>query len=211
MTLPGPRILVDYTSDKARIADALKTIPAGAAPSWLASEIQVAVSEAFAIERGQSGIYAGVFARECGRYSGPDALSCAMELDMVTRRTRNEARNRTAQFVTGLQGLLQGMASLDVPKLVIVFSEGFAYQEAMTDMLVCGPAAASARAVIYAMRLDSSMFDASVTRRRPVPIGTAAEERQAAISSLEALAGAARGAAFEIIGSTPANTAMNRM
>ena len=195
-TLPGPRTLVDFTSDHASIAAAIKRVPGGAAPSTPGLGVDVGVAEAFAIARNDSAVLQDVIQRVCG--ATPD-MSCPIMVQMEASRIVMDERNRTAEFSAGLRGVLGALRGIDAPKLVILFSEGFASPEAPSEMVAFGRDAAEARAVIYAMRLDRSLFDASV--RRPLPPILAMDERSAAIASLDALAGVARGAAFELIGS----------
>ncbi|RPJ64175.1 MAG: hypothetical protein EHM24_23440, partial [Acidobacteria bacterium] len=45
-TLPNPRMLVNYTRDRVRIADAIKRIPAGAGPASVPSTVTVTAAEA---------------------------------------------------------------------------------------------------------------------------------------------------------------------
>ena len=199
-SLPGPRMLVDFTVDRARIADGLKRIPAGAGPGSSMVGVLVTPGEAFAMERGDTIVREQVVARECEGASGLALQTCVTDVSMEGRRLVIEERNRTGQFASGLRGVLDGLAAVDAPKLVIVFSEGFVDPEAASQLAACGPAATAARATIFAMRLDRSMFDASVGRR-PLFSMTTQDERGWAIASLDALAGAARGTALEIIGS----------
>ena len=195
VTMPGPRMLVDYTSDRARIAAAIKGVTGGAVPEAPAGGVYVSLNEAFLIERGDSTTYNEVVGRECD----PQDRSCPVTVQMEAKRIVIDERNRTAEFVSGLRGFLVGLRSIDAPKLVVVFSEGFVSPEAPVELATVGPDAAEARAVIYALRLDRSMFDASRVRRGPIT--DTFGERQAQTASLDALTDTARGAAFEIIGS----------
>jgi len=192
--LPGPRTLVDFTSDRARIAAAIKKVPGGG-PGQPLYRYYISVAEAFAISRGDAIVFQAVVNRECDRTD----LTCPTAIQMEAVEIVADERRRIAEFSAGLRSVLAGLRTIDAPKLVILFSEGFPSPEGAFEMLASGRDAADARAVIYGIRLDPSLFDASITRRGPVT--DAFEERRAAIASLDALAGAARGTTFEVTGS----------
>lgn len=196
-TLPGPRMLVDFTSDRARVAAAIKMVPGG---TWSRgpANVDIGVSEAFELDHNRI-VFDEVIARECRGLTGTDLEFCKTMVEMEAKRIVADERNRVAEFSAGLRGILAALRAIDAPKLVILFSEGFASPEAPIEMVAFGREAAEARAVIYAMRLDRSMFDASV--RRPPPVTVVFQERSTAIASLDALAGSARGTSFEVIGS----------
>jgi VWFA-related protein len=199
-TLPGPRMLVYFTADHARVASAIKMVPGGALARGLPGQYYVSVAEAFAIARGvTSSTFDDVVGRECRGLVGPDLEFCKATIQTEATQIAADERNRMLEFGAGLRAILAELRAIDAPKLVVLFSEGFASPDAPVEMVTFGRDAAEARAVIYAMRLDRSMFDAPTGR--PVPVTSAFEERRAAIASLEALTGAARGVAFEVIGS----------
>jgi VWFA-related protein len=197
-TFPGPRMVVDFTRDRARVAAGLKSITAGIAPaSGAFRQYKFTAREAFAVERNDTLTWQQVFVRECGV---PAAPGCDTQLQMEMHLAVGEERSRTSEFVSSLRALLRALAAVDAPKLLILFSEGFASPEAASEMAFCGPEATAARAVLYGMRLDRSMFDVSAkTTMLSLPNGT--EDRQSAMASLDALAGSARGTVFDIIGS----------
>ena len=192
--LPGPRTLVDFTSDRARIAAAIKKVPGGG-PGRLLLRHYISVAEAFAINHGDAVVFQTVVRRECD----PGDLTCPPAIQMEAAEIVADERNRLAEFGAGLRSVLAGLRTIDAPKLVILFSEGFVSPEAPLDMITFGRDAADARAVIYGMRLDPSLLDVSITRRGPVT--DTLDERRGAIASLDALAGRARGTTFEITGS----------
>lgn len=197
VTLPGPRMLVDFTSDRARIAAAIKKVPAGAAFN-ASGVVYVSVAEAFESNHNPI-VLDEVVARECAGLTGGDLKVCVAAVETEASQVVFDERNRIAGFNTGLRGILAALRAIDAPKLVILFSEGFVSPEAPSEMIAVARDAAEARAVIYAMRLDRSMFDATV--RKPPPMTVVFQERSAAIASLDALAGAARGTSFEVVGS----------
>jgi VWFA-related protein len=201
VTLPGPRMLVPFTTDHAQIASAIKGIPGGAMPDERDAEYYVSVAEAFAFERGSdSAVTTDVVDRECATATGAfERRDCITAIQMEAKRIVATERKRTEDFIAGLRGLLTELRAIDVPKLVVVFSEGFASPESPGQMAALGGDAIQARAVLYAMRLDRSLFDASSKRRGQ--IADSFDDRRASIAALDALTGSARGTSFEIIGS----------
>jgi VWFA-related protein len=198
VTLPNARTLVDFTSDQARIAAAVKSIPGGAGEERSFGNYYLRIPEAFAIDQGDSTIRQAVIDRECPP-SGVEREACITTIDMEVRRIVISERSRTTEFVSSLRSFFIALRAIDAPKLVVVFSEGFAAPDAPLAMASLGRDAADARAVIYAMRLDRSMFDVSIKSLGRVT--DAFEDRHVAINGLDALAGSALGRAFEIIGS----------
>ena len=163
VTLPNARTLVDFTSDRARVAAAIKTIPGGAGAERSFGEYYVRVSEAFRIDQGDSTLLQAVIDRECPA-SGVEREFCITTIGMDVTRIVASERNRTTEFISNLRTFFIALRTIDAPKLVVVFSEGFASPEAPLAMTALGRDAADARAVIYAMRLDRSMFDISIKR-----------------------------------------------
>jgi len=199
-TLPGPRILVDFTADRTRVADVMKGVPGGASPTRSAVGVYVGVTEAFAIARSDSLTFGEVFERECGNIPAANVQArdvCRQDVQMEASSVVAEARNKSAMFLAGLGALLQGISAIDAPKLLVVFSEGIVSPEAPAELGPIATLAATARAAIYAMRLDRSMFDTPGQSARQFPF----EDRAAGIASLDALVGRARGTVFEVLGS----------
>ena len=93
------------------------------------------------------------------------AQSCSADVQAAARELVSQVRNETAQFAAGLRALLQALAATDVPKIVILFSEGLASPESASELSWIGYEAAAARTVIHTLRLDRSFFDASALGR----------------------------------------------
>ena len=199
-SLPGPRMRVEFTRDRNTIASALQQISGGAGASIRTSRLNVAVAEAFAIERGDPAMIEQVVTRECPPSDPMTQRICAQAVGLEAHTVVKTEQHRTSEFASGLRALLQNLAAVDAPKLVIVLSQGFPDPDAPHEMLACAPLASAARATIFAMRLDRSMVDLS-SRPGSAFLLTSNEERAWARNSLEALTSAARGTALEVIGS----------
>ncbi len=201
--LPGPRMLVDFGRDRQRIIDALKRIPAGASASLRSMATHnLSVSEAYAFGSsggGDATLAQDVLKRECGNLTGLDAMACQEEVKAEARQLVMEVQNDLAQFSGGLRSLLQALAANDVPKIVILFSEGLLAREAASELSWVGSDAAAARTVIHTLRLERNMFDASLRNPR---MDAFFDERGYAITSLDTLSGASRGLSLEIVTSS---------
>ncbi len=191
-TFPGPRMLVEFGPDHARIVDALKRIPAGAGVSRSLGH-NLSVNEAYAFVNSDSGTWTAVLARECP--PGSDR-GCPIDVQMDATELVNQVRNDLQQFQAGLRSLLQALAKIDVPKIVILFSEGLLAQEAPRELGWVANEAALARTVVHTMRLDRTMFDAS---QRNFRTDAFYEEQTLARTSLDALSGPTRGTSVEVL------------
>lgn len=198
--LPGPRLLVDFTRDRAAITAGLQRVAGGAGTSVRLQRVNVAVAEAFAIDRGDPAVIEQVVSRECPPSDPLTQRICAQTVGMQAHAVVRNEQNRTSEFVSGLRALLQQLSSIDAPKLVFVFSQGFTDPDAPDEMADAARLASAARATIFALRPDVSMVDLSA-RPGAAFLLTSNEERAWAQSSLDALTGAARGATVDILGS----------
>jgi len=204
--LPGPRMVVTFSRDRQPILDAVKRVPGAEALTRSMSNFQLGIADSFKIEAGDEALFQQVAERECVRARLERTVSAAdSELENCKNMLRAEAslnvadaRRQVNQFSAGLRNLLQGLRSLDVPKLVIVFSQGLISPEAASEMTSFAAESAAARTAIYAVRLDRSVFDVSEMR---APRTELYDDRDAARAGLEALVGRARGTVLEVAGS----------
>ncbi len=198
--MPGPRMLVDFTRDRAAVSEGLRRVAGGAGTPARLQRVNVAVAEAFAIDRGDPTVIEQVVSRECPPSDPLTQRICAQTVGMQAHAVVRNEQNRTSEFVAGLRVLLQQLSSIDAPKLVFVFSQGFTDPDAPHEMADAARLASSARTTIFALRPDVSMVDLSA-RPGGAFLLTSNEERAWAQSSLDALTGAARGATVDILGS----------
>jgi tetratricopeptide (TPR) repeat protein len=94
-----------------------------------------------------------------------------------------------------LRDLFAALRQIDAPKTLILISEGFVMSDPAM-VIELGTMAAEARTSIYALKLDTQLFDIADAR---APINPFAD-RQARSEGLETLAGAARGTLFTVTG-----------
>jgi VWFA-related protein len=185
-----------FTSDRARVKQAIARMVGQKTPE-LRSTHAIGMVEAIAIERDDPGSLQQVLARECAGMTSQEAAGCAVEVEMLARDKGRNAVHDSEETTRALTALFTGLRSIDAPKTLIFISEGFVLNNDLARVSELGALAASARTSLFALRLDSQLFD--VTNAR-APVNSFAD-RQAQGEGLETLAGVTRGALFNVTGS----------
>lgn len=194
--LPGPGMVVGFTSDRRRVAEAIKGLSGGASWGGAAATHVIAVLEAFAISRGDARVYDSVVRRECAGFTGEeDQKRCPGSVRAEARRIVAEAGSRVRQFTAAFGTLLERLRPIDAAKVIIVFSEGLASPEAPQALQALAPEVAAVRAAIHAVRLDRAVLEPERA------VSFAADDRTATTASLDALAGIGRGIVVTAAGS----------
>src|SRR5262249_8958065 len=120
---------------------------------------------------------------------------CHDSVEMQVRMLAQSVSREADETIVSLRELFNGLRGIEGPKTLILISEGFV----LTDsglILELGSMAAAARTSLYALPLDNQLFDVTDARLKRDPFG----DRQAEGQGLELLAGAARGALFNVTG-----------
>ena len=187
VTIPqGPG--VEFTSEHARISANVGKLAGNYDPK--VGTYNIAVTEAFAIENGDTGTLRAVISREC---AGDE--SCAEQVEREARQLAIYARRGNEALFQALRNLLTTLRTVDAPKTMLLVSEGFVMDEEQQRLSDVGALAARARTSIYALRLDVAAFDAS--ERVPVRAVDVAAQK----SGVDDLAGATGGVSLAIVGS----------
>jgi VWFA-related protein len=184
-----------FTSDRARVKQAISRM-VGQKLAQMRTTHQIALVEAIAIERGDPGMLETVIGRECAGISAREAQGCAFEVETEAREKGRNANQEGDESVEALTALFTGLRAIDAPKTLIFISEGFISNENTTRIVSLGALAAAARTSVYALKLDTQLFDMSNAR---APIN-AFGDRQAQSEGLEILAGSSRGTLFTVTG-----------
>jgi VWFA-related protein len=185
-----------FTSDRTRIKQTIARM-VGQRMQELRTAHNVALVEAISIERGDPGVLENVISRECSGLSSQEAGACRFEVESEAREKGRNANQEGNESVQALTALFTGLRAIDAPKTLILISEGFIANENMSRIMDLGAMAAAARTSLYALKLDTQLFD--VTNAR-APINAFAD-RQAQSEGLELLAASSRGALFTVTGS----------
>jgi VWFA-related protein len=187
-----------FTADRARVKQAIGRMVgqkmAGRGGDMMHS---IALVEAQSIDRGDRMTLETVQQREC---QGPGMTgfaleACRVQVEMDARSLAQDANHEADQTIQTLRDLFAGLRQIDAPKTLILISEGFVMEDPGT-IIDLGTMAAEARTSIYALKLDTALFEIADAR---APINPFAD-RQARSEGLETLAGAARGTLFTVTG-----------
>jgi VWFA-related protein len=192
---PEPGIRVDFTNDKARLRRALRRL-VGHPQRSTTIRHSIALSEATAIvERDDRFVYTDVIEREC-RESNQELQNerCIKEIELESAELVREAHEDAEASVRGLRQLLQQLAKVEGPKLMVLLSEGFLASEVELQSLVT--LAGEARTSLNALVVDLRQSDVTVRLRRTNEAG----DRRLQVQSLEGLAVMSRGSLFRVAG-----------
>jgi len=184
-----------FTADREKVKQAIGRM-VGQKTLSMNSQHGIALVEALAFENGDQSTVNSVFARECAGLRPMDAEVCRTEVDVEARSMARNASHEGDETIQGLSALFTGLRAIDAPKTLILITEGFVSTQPQ-GIIELGAMAAAARTSLYALRLDNQFFDITSARAPVIAVG----DRQAQSEGLEMLAGAARGALFNVTAS----------
>src|SRR5262249_42418374 len=182
-----------FTADRARVKQVISRM-AGQKRAGRPSDYRhnIALTEALLINKGDRVTLESVQMRECSPAavgSSPAQIElCRAQGEIEATLLAMGSTNQARQTIRALQDLFIGLRAIDAPKTLILISEGFILSDGPM-IAELGRMAAEARTSLYALRLDSQIFDITDSRAPVNPFG----DRQARAEGMEMLAGAARG------------------
>lgn len=188
VAVPGPGVLVDFTTDHAKVREGMLTIT-GIQQAYR-NRFYISLSEALATAQHSDALLrAQLMARECAFGGGAELERCEREVEQEAGEMVGQLRQQSQASVRGMREVLSSLGALEGPKSVIVISEGLMLEGSTTDVDQLAAIAADVRASLDVMLLDVPAVDASM-RDRPA---TPREDRDLQVQGLETLAGLARG------------------
>ena len=187
-----------FTADKEKVKLAIARMP-GSQMSRSAFDFNIAISEAMDIRKGDSFVTERVMRRECGEPAPDGSLTVEQGLCRVrvegTALTIAQSGAADADVTIGqLRALLTALKTIDLPKTMVILTEGFLAADQQASMIDLGNLALEARTSIYALKLDDQLFDITQSGLPPAPFA----DRQARAEGIELVTGAARGTLFNI-------------
>jgi len=205
---PGPPS-TPFTADRELLKRAVARM-AGSRNSFNASTKMVAMSEALAVRRGEFGALERLVVRECDGLpaGGPSFELCLADLQNAVNEVAQDATRGADTTIAALRALFTGLRSLDLPKTMVIVSEGFIVEDRQSDVAQLGTLAAAARTSIYALKLDNGMFT-DIDQSRAAEPASRSEDARLKSAGIETLASAARGSLFNI--SVAADSAFARI
>lgn len=188
---------VDFTTDRERVKQALSRV-VGRGSLFTDGRYNIGMAEAFEVDRGDGFATQRVIERECANETTSEGIQiCTSAIENQARSAVVIYRQRAADSLRMLRGLLSTFRRIDAPKTVIWISEGLPLEQARAEVGGLSAEAAAARTTIYTLHLDQTIIaDASRSRSSP----SASEDRQLASDGLETIAGISRGRMFTSIG-----------
>ncbi|MBL8139018.1 MAG: VWA domain-containing protein [Acidobacteria bacterium] len=205
VAIPGPGELVDFTTDRGKLREAMLRVAGRVTPQ--PRRFNISVTEAFAIyRRSDATLITQVIMRECaGIFGAADAERCERDVEQEASEIIGDQRQQTDRSVAGIRAVLQSLSGLEGQKSVILISEGLVLETLGGELDDLAAIAADVRASLDVMLLDVALFDASQAQRPT----TAADDRRLQEEGLMMLAGMARGTLHRVVSS--ADTAFRRV
>lgn len=191
---------VELTADRTRIASALERVT-GSVTARNAGQ-KVRLSEATALENGDTLLWQQAVERECQGESGPGLEACVDALQGEARSTLLDASSRARTTIRALETLLERLVALDTPVNVVMISEGLFVARDRQSMDVLARRAAEARASLHIVRPSQSFFD--IEDRSSAGLGSFFEDSLLS-EGLEQLADQTRGTLSQISAGSGAN------
>lgn len=194
--LPNGTGNVEFTTNRERVTAAMGRITGSVGGRTGMTKLNI--SEAWAHESNDVGLWENAIERECQGMTGGDRDACINQLEGDARAMIIEISARTRVTLSALEGLLKGLGALKQPINIVMVSEGLFVARDRTNMNEIARRAAEARATIHVIRPGQSYFDIDDTASPGV---SRFYEDGLLAEGLEQLAGQTRGTIATISGS----------
>ena len=195
--LSGRAKVVEFTTDRRPVADALRHLVGSRPPRLSVSTVEVALVEALDIVRNDALALGQVVGRECAGMSGPDLQICRDDVQDQSRRMVDEAEREAQATLESLMRVFEGLAPLPGTKYVLLVSQGIPVGRDQGLGSRIARAAAASGVTLHAFLVETAnVMDASQQRFSP----RAFEDLRVRADGLEMAVGAAGGALHRVIG-----------
>ncbi len=193
MALPQPGLNIEFTTDHARVIDALKKIAPHPHPPPPFSQRNVSPWEAVRMYEGDTFIRNEVLTRECR-----GEPNCPAEIDMQVRSLQMDMQSTVLPVVQSLRGLMRAMRVLPGPKHVLLLSSGWLMSErdAATELSLVAADAALANVTVHTFTTEQ--WGQAASRSRPTP--RLLQDAGLLTTSVETLSGMTGGRAVRLYG-----------
>ena len=195
VTIPGAGPQIDFTANHALVSMALQSV-VGTSDDGEHQDSQIGLSEAIALQRGNSQVIQQILDRECTGMMTGTLADCRQKLEGQARTLYIDLKGRTRDTLLSLRQVMERLARTPTPKTVVFLSEGILIDSRdIGDISWLGPTAARGQAALYVLQLEPPAFNASNSQSSP----TRSADIELAHDGLGYLAGAARGSVFKVI------------
>ena len=195
VTIPGAGPQIDFTANHALVSMALQSV-VGTSDDGEHQDSQIGMSEAIALQRGNSQVIQQILDRECTGMMTGTLAECRQKLEAQARTLYIDLKGRTRDTLLSLRQVMERLARTSTPKTVVLVSEGILIDSRdIGDISWLGPTAARGQVALYVLQLEPPAFNASNSQSSP----TRSADIELAHDGLGYLAGAARGSVFKVI------------
>jgi len=192
LTMPGGGPQIEFTTEHARVRNALKHVNGRASFAGR----RISLTEAFAFDDGREAEWVQVVQRECGVLSGPELDACRSDVEGEAGSVAQGVRHQSQVSMKGLSLLMEGLRQVEGPKTVVLLTQALR-SERVGELRELAVAAAAARVAFYGIEIDEAGPDAAVQARA----STGHEDTDLVTRDLYRLASLTRGDVFRSAGS----------
>ncbi len=195
--VPGTGPLVGFTANHALAKELLANGVGKMVEAEVTRKVGLAEAFTFVREGPESRVYLEMIDREClgGRNTAGEVERCKSELANRARLLYQTSRAQAANSLLSLRAIIQRLAvSSATPKTLVLMTEGLAIDRDAADLSWVAPLTSLAQVNVYALQIDGSFADASMSRQSP----THYADHDLYKDGLDTLTGEARGVVLPI-------------
>jgi VWFA-related protein len=194
LTFPAPGPSVDFTTEHAKVAEALTRVVGVASQTPPFQQYNVSIWEAIRMEALDLFVRQDVVGREC-RANSP---LCPTEIDMQVKTMLQDAQAQIQPVLRSLRATMRGLAAVPGPKHAVLLSSGWAMNERDASIEMGWVAADAARANVTIHTFTAEMWALAASRSRPSM--RSVEDRNLLMNNVEMLAGMTGGRSVRLAG-----------
>ena len=194
LTFPAPGPSADFTTDHAKVAEALTRVVGVASQTPPFQQYNISIWEAIRMEALDLFVRSDVVGREC-RASQP---LCPTEIDMQVKTMLQDAQAQIQPVISSLRATMRGLAAVPGRKHAVLLSSGWAMNERDAAIEMGWVAADAARANVTIHTFTAEMWALAASRSRPSM--RSIEDRSLLMNNVEMLAGMTGGRSVRLSG-----------
>jgi VWFA-related protein len=194
LTFPAPGPSADFTTDHAKVAEALTRVVGVASQTPPFQQYNISIWEAIRMEALDLFVRSDVVGREC---RGNQPL-CPTEIEMQVKTMLQDAQAQIQPVLNSLRATMRGLAAVPGPKHAVLLSSGWALNERDAATEMGWVAADAARANVTIHTFTAEMWALAASRSRPSM--RSVEDRNLLMNNVEMLAGMTGGRSVRLSG-----------
>jgi VWFA-related protein len=200
---PSPGPTVPPTTEHGAVREALGRVQ-GTADTMQSMRPYITMSEALAIDRGDTAVRQQVLDRECasekgasepGMYSGLEG--CIRRVDASAPQLVSQLETRARRSIAGLQSTVDAMGAIGGPKTLVIVCAGLIpwgspHLDVRAEIQAVADTASSSNTRVYVLHVSASLLEAYSAERMMAP-QTVFQDDAMLASGLQMLAGMSAG------------------